>query len=66
MATLLAIARGGDKDAKMATAMDELALRDDWVDVTADDDLDDLVLWLEIQKQVKILRDAIGDGEGGK
>jgi transitional endoplasmic reticulum ATPase len=31
---------------------------------SGDDDLDKLVLWREIKKQVKILRDEIGDEEG--
>ena len=46
-------------------------LRDEWVGVSVekggegggdDDSLDDLILWVEIKKQIKILREAIEDG----
>lgn len=47
--------------------VDELG--DDWVGISHDnhpngdgDDLDELILWVEIKKQVKILREAIDDG----
>lgn len=70
VAALLAIARGGTVD--FGAAPEE---PDDWVDVAAaadgakgaerraDKDIDDLLLWVEIQKQVAILREGM-DNEG--
>ncbi|TPX10074.1 uncharacterized protein E0L32_001271 [Thyridium curvatum] len=34
-------------------------LEDDWVGVRGDKDLDELVLWVEIQKQIRILREGM-------
>lgn len=34
-------------------------LEDDWVGVRGDRDLDELVLWVEIQKQIRILREGM-------
>lgn len=70
MAALLAIARD-DKPEGIVTAMDVLTIDavDDWVEVVdgsvsgEDPELDKLVLWVEIQKQVRILREGLGDGD---
>lgn len=72
MAALLAIARD-EKPEGIVTAMDVLTIdaADDWVEVVdgsggEDPELEKLVLWVEIRKQVKILREGLnqGDGEG--
>ncbi|KAH7329588.1 P-loop containing nucleoside triphosphate hydrolase protein [Stachybotrys elegans] len=66
VASLLAIARRSE-DAALADAACTLDLDDGWVDVldsahTAKD-LDKLVLWVEMQKQVAILREGLEDEE---
>ncbi|KAK8090394.1 ATPase [Apiospora hydei] len=76
VAALLAIAQKGKKekrapsslsnggDGVMATTTQEL--EDDWVGVVGSsdkDELEDLVLWVEIKKQIKILREGMEDKE---
>jgi hypothetical protein len=71
VAALLAIARD-EKPEGILTALDVLTIdaADDWVEVVdaacADEDpeLDKLVLWVEIKKQVKILREGLTSGDG--
>jgi hypothetical protein len=69
---LLAIARDKTPKDTAASASQKQSeqLDDDWVDIAPEqsnqgggDDFDDLTLWVEIKKQVKILRDAIDDGD---
>lgn len=59
MATLIVLARGSRGSAEWeAVARDEI--EDGWVGVGSDDEeLDDLALWVEIKKQVAILREGI-------
>ncbi|KAK3905983.1 P-loop containing nucleoside triphosphate hydrolase protein [Staphylotrichum tortipilum] len=61
VAALIAIARGSDEAwARWVAAEDEAA--DDWVRVAGpedDENLDGLVLWTEIKKQVAILREGM-------
>lgn len=57
VASLLSIAARGEKDQRVAASSDNGGHDDD-------DGLEKLVLWREIKKQVKILRDEIGDGKG--
>lgn len=60
VAALLAIARDGDRGSDSDTDENE----DGWVLTTSrNDELSGLPLWVEIQKQVKILREGM---EGGK
>lgn len=60
VAALLAIARDGDRGSDSDTDSNE----DGWVLTTSrNDELSGLPLWVEIQKQVKILREGM---EGGK
>ncbi|KAK6209443.1 hypothetical protein LQW54_006296 [Pestalotiopsis sp. IQ-011] len=62
VAALLALARKSEKrDEKKKTDFMK-DLEDDWVGVAVDDDggdLDELVLWVEIKKQIQILREGI-------
>lgn len=67
VAALLAIARqsdgssGGRKRESARPALTE-QLDDDWlgvVDVSGDEDLKKLVLWVEIKKQIEILREGM-------
>jgi transitional endoplasmic reticulum ATPase len=59
VAALLALARKSNKGAPSAREFGD-DLEDGWVGITnRDDDLDDLVLWVEIKKQIKILREGI-------
>ncbi|KAK1752006.1 putative ATPase [Echria macrotheca] len=62
VAALLAIARDAKGDDERAEKDGE----DGWVQLatTTDDELDDLVLWVEIQKQVAILRESIDRNKG--
>lgn len=58
MATLIVLARGSSDSAEWEAVGDEI--EDGWVGVDgSDDDLDDLVLWVEIKKQVAILREGM-------
>ncbi|KAL2353023.1 hypothetical protein BJ546DRAFT_164687 [Cryomyces antarcticus] len=54
VAALLAIAAGGDKPDSDATEDDE-----------GDGDLESLLLWREIKKQVQLLKDELDKGDGG-
>lgn len=77
VAALLAIARDERPD-DIVSAMDVLTVDagDDWVEIVDTDDgnddddghghdgIDKLVLWVEIKRQVKILRDGLHDGDG--
>lgn len=69
---MLAIARdkAPNDTAADASRKQSEQIDDDWVDIMPEqskqgggDDFDDLTLWVEIKKQVKILRDAIDDGD---
>lgn len=60
MAALIVIARDAKGAGAWQSAGDEID--DGWVGVTAsedDDGLDDLALWVEIKKQVAILREGM-------
>ncbi|KAK0712329.1 P-loop containing nucleoside triphosphate hydrolase protein [Apiosordaria backusii] len=68
VAALLVIAR--DSNAfDVASALEEAGAEDDWVSVDAPDsddddddtDLEKLVLWVEIKKQIEILRQGMGE-----
>lgn len=63
VAALLALARKSEKRSGEKKKKDFMRdLEDDWVGVAVDDeggDLDDLVLWVEIKKQIQILREGI-------
>ncbi|KAK7949531.1 hypothetical protein PG988_016170 [Apiospora saccharicola] len=63
VAALLAIAQKGKKEKKLRSSGGELTtqdLDDDWVGVGGGgNELEDLVLWVEIKKQVKILREGM-------
>lgn len=66
VAALLAIARGSKSgDSEPADGNGGLTedLADGWVGVRAvgDDDLEDLPLWVEIKKQIEILREGMED-----
>ncbi|KAL9949489.1 hypothetical protein D7B24_004474 [Verticillium nonalfalfae] len=65
VAALLALARRGTGAGERRTSG---ASADAWVVVSDDagDGLDKLVLWVEIQKQIEILREGINDGNGDK
>lgn len=59
VAALLVIAR----DSKMPAGWRTEEIGDGWVGVESendDDGLDDLILWVEIKKQVEILREGMG------
>jgi hypothetical protein len=61
VAALIAIARGSDEAMRWASAEDD-EIEDGWVGVAGsedDGDLDGLVLWTEIKKQVAILREGM-------
>jgi hypothetical protein len=58
VATLIVLARESRGSAEWeAVARDEI--EDGWVGVGADEEFDDLVLWVEIKKQVAILREGM-------
>lgn len=63
VAALLALARKSEKRSEKKKKDFMRDLEDDWVGVAVDDDdggdLDDLVLWVEIKKQIQILREGI-------
>jgi transitional endoplasmic reticulum ATPase len=65
VATLLALARDGSQES-LADGGDE-----SWVEIGEDqdeddsDDLDHLKLWIEIKKQVAILRQGMDEEKGG-
>lgn len=66
MAALLALARSGSDDDSLAKTMGVLTvdLKDDWIGVIdgskdGDNSLEDNVLWVEIQKQIEILRQGL-------
>lgn len=65
VATLLALARDESRDRRASDS-----LEDAWVEVGANqdqgdsDDLDSLKLWVEIKKQVAILRQGMDEGDG--
>lgn len=71
MAALLAIARGGEGDGESNEEDDAMVMtvdlaEDDWVQVLdkpaeENPDLDELPLWVEIKKQVAILREGMED-----
>ncbi|KAG7137154.1 putative ATPase YjoB like protein [Verticillium longisporum] len=65
VAALLALARRGSGAGERRTSG---ASADAWIVVSDDagDGLDKLVLWVEIQKQIEILREGINDGNGGE
>lgn len=62
VAALLALARKSEKHGEKKKTDFMRDLEDDWVGVAVDDDggdLEDLVLWVEIKKQIQILREGI-------
>ena len=64
VASLLAIARRSE-DPDACKSFDGVAADDvdgDWISVLSfsDDDLEKLILWVEIKKQVEILREGMG------
>lgn len=67
VAALLAIARSSTGTDEMAHKMGVLTveLKDDWIGVIGksedNDSLDDNVLWVEIQKQIEILRQGMAE-----
>lgn len=67
MAALLALARKTEKRAEKKKRDFMRDLEDEWVGVAFDDDegsdLDHLVLWVEIKKQIKILREGIKENK---
>ncbi|TWU79122.1 hypothetical protein ED733_008781 [Metarhizium rileyi] len=71
VAALLAIARD-EKPGGIVAAVDVLTVdgADDWVEVldgstrAEDPELDHLVLWVEIKKQIRILREGMGEDDG--
>ena len=65
MAALLALARRDPSD-ELADDLITVELKDDWIGVLGktdddDDDLNKLVLWVEIKKQIEILREGMGN-----
>lgn len=58
VATLLAIARASPSKKPVVPRMRALSLEEDWIAVD-DDPLDKYVLWVEMKKQVAILREGI-------
>ncbi|KAF9878855.1 ATPase [Colletotrichum karsti] len=63
VAALLAIAQKKDNGRDEVEALTE-QLEDDWlgvVDSTEDEDIEKLVLWVEIKKQIEILREGMED-----
>jgi hypothetical protein len=61
VAALIVIARDSEGLGQWESAKDD-AIKEGWVEVAEsedDDDLDDLVLWVEIKKQVAILREGM-------
>jgi hypothetical protein len=60
VAALLAIAGAREGKGKVKGAEEE---EDEWVVTESGDDLEDLELWVEIKKQVAILRESLGKGE---
>jgi transitional endoplasmic reticulum ATPase len=68
VASLLVIA-SADKDKHVFRGKEGASIEDEddeWVVTSKRDDLKDLKLWVEIQKQVAILRDSIGKEVTGK
>ncbi|KAH6654764.1 ATPase [Truncatella angustata] len=62
VAALLAIARRSKSDKPNPRGLME-NLEDDWIGIdTHDDDLENLILWVEIKKQVQVLRDGMREG----
>lgn len=61
VAALLAIARGSKEKCSPGLEGRMEDLGDGWIGVgdTGDDDLDDFTLWVEIKKQIKVLREGI-------
>ncbi|KAI8627331.1 P-loop containing nucleoside triphosphate hydrolase protein [Xylariaceae sp. FL1651] len=69
VAALLAIARRSKEDERRSESLTR-EMGDGWLDVGSvsgseddgdDDDLDDLVLWVEIKKQIEVLREGMED-----
>lgn len=65
MAALLALARRDPSD-ELADELVTVELKDDWIGVLGKsndegEDLNKLVLWVEIKKQIEILREGMGD-----
>lgn len=65
MAALLALARRDPSD-ELSDELVTVELNDDWIGVLGnsddeDEDLNKLVLWVEIKKQIEILREGMGD-----
>jgi ATP-dependent 26S proteasome regulatory subunit len=61
VAALIVIARDSEGLGQWESAKDD-EIKDGWVEVAEsedDDDLDDLILWVEIKKQVAILREGM-------
>lgn len=66
VAALLALARDGSKEGRASTSSEDAwIVIDDGQEVNDPDDLGGLKLWVEIQKQVEILREGMDDGDGG-
>ncbi|KAF6823970.1 ATP-dependent zn protease [Colletotrichum plurivorum] len=68
VAALLAIARESEDGSSRRDPVDALTeqLEDDWlgvVEASADEDLEKLLLWVEIKKQVEILREGMEERE---
>ncbi|KAI1323991.1 P-loop containing nucleoside triphosphate hydrolase protein [Xylariaceae sp. FL0255] len=69
VAALLAIARRSGDGKRLSAESLTRDVGDGWLDVRSvngggdDDDLDDLVLWVEIKKQIETLREGIDDEE---
>lgn len=66
VASLLAIARKSDSESRPAVSPD--GSENEWVGVGADDandddgdDLDEYILWVEMKKQIAILREGMED-----
>lgn len=60
VATLLAIARASQSERTSVPKIAMLSLEDGWVSVD-DDPLDKYLLWVEMKKQVAILREGMDD-----
>ena len=65
VAALLALARRDPSD-ELADELVTVELKDDWIGVLGKsndegEDLNKLVLWVEIKKQIEILREGMGD-----
>lgn len=60
VAALLAIARRSDS---AAVAPGDRIVEDDWVAISDDDndDLDKVALWIELKKQIEILREGMDE-----